>query len=616
MRMGRTLRDNCNEEQMELTVFTIVNLLSSKAEVQSMTEKIEFAKLYLRAARKASEMSALEMASSYSSRGIRLLPTDRWESQMDLTKSLYTVAARVEACLGNHDLVAKLVDEYLQIPGIPILEKIPIYMTNLCSLESQDGRFEEAIQICISILSQLGQKIPKSKFSQTAGTIGAVLKLKSIPKKLEKMDVSTLTMMTDEKLIASMEILDKMGSLCVIGSSPMLPLVVYRSLELTMKHGLSTRAPAAFSLASLLVVAIFEDTKGGTILADHATNMLERVPNKAVVESITLFRASYFVLSWTRPLNSVVKPLLHAYEVGLAYGDIESAVYSIATYVFAALFAGCRLQPLLDDCKIYLGQMKQLGRDRIYAFSAVGWQIIFNLVGSSDDHLVLTGDAMNQEDFLLQCAQPGWESNLPTFYWAQAFLYAVFGRHELGAAHALAKSKSIFANMPANPALMSLPYYMAIPLLEMARKSKQKKYMKLAKQMISKINNHAKKPNPNVQHYKVAVEGELLAIKNDTYEASSKFEKAISLATRSGLIHDSAMMNERYGEFLLRMDDPGRAVNYLVTAYTLYVEWGATKKADMLREKYHNKFPKPTTSVSFGSDGSSRGFTVATPTNF
>jgi hypothetical protein len=57
-----------------------------------------------------------------------------------------------------------------------------------------------------------------------------------------------------------------------------------------------------------------------------------------------------------------VKPLLRAYEVGLMTGDIDNAVYAIGTYVTIAIIAGRPLEGLLDDCRVYFGQMRQLGR--------------------------------------------------------------------------------------------------------------------------------------------------------------------------------------------------------------------------------------------------------------
>ena len=133
---------------------------------------------------------------------------------------------------------------------------------------------------------------------------------------------------------------------------------------------------------------------------------------------------------------------------------------------------------------------------------------------------------------------------------------------------------------------------MGISLVDSYKATKKKTYKKHAKKYMTKLNDYAKKGNPNVQHYKLALEGEMLVLKNKTTEATSRFEKAIALATRFGFIHDAALMNERYGEFLMETDAQ-RGMHHVIVAYTLYTEWGARKKAEMVRDKYPSQWAHP-----------------------
>jgi hypothetical protein len=222
--------------------------------------------------------------------------------------------------------------------------------------------------------------------------------------------------------------------------------------------------------------------------------------------------------------------------------------------------------------------------------SKLCWQAILNLMGQSEDHLTLTGEAMNEDEYLVYSSDPKNENNLVTFYFIRSFLYAIFGEHELGAANAIANAKFFFEKFPGYPPAACCPYYMGISLIETARKTKKKIYRTHAKQMVSRINTYIKKGNPNVRHYQLALEAEMLVSKGQLYKAIPKFEAAIALATRSGFIHDSALINERYGEFLMhRMADEERGLHHLGDATRLYEEWGAQKKADMLSEKYNAK---------------------------
>jgi hypothetical protein len=237
----------------------------------------------------------------------------------------------------------------------------------------------------------------------------------------------------------------------------------------------------------------------------------------------------------------------------------------------------------------------------MYIASKLCWQAILNLTGHSEDHLTLTGEAMDQDEFLVQASDPAFESNLVVFYWIRAFLYVIFGNHALGAAHAIANAKFIYDKFPCYPPAACCPYYMGISLIESWSTTKKNTFKTHAKQMVSKINAYAKKGNPNVYHYKLALEGEMLVLKGRFTEAVPKFEKAIAFSTRCGFIHDSALMNERYGEFLMhRMADEERGLYHVINAHSLYEEWGARQKACMLREKYSAKWPQPTDFISIG----------------
>jgi len=65
-------------------------------------------------------------------------------------------------------------------------------------------------------------------------------------------------MMTDSKVIIMMNILDKLGAVCFIASSPLFAVVAYRSLQLTLKHGVSESSPATFALMGSFSERLFK----------------------------------------------------------------------------------------------------------------------------------------------------------------------------------------------------------------------------------------------------------------------------------------------------------------------------------------------------------------------
>uniref|UniRef100_A0A7S2YPK4 Orc1-like AAA ATPase domain-containing protein n=1 Tax=Entomoneis paludosa TaxID=265537 RepID=A0A7S2YPK4_9STRA len=603
-KLAKYLIQNLEQEQLEASIFVVTNLCNSGATPTDAKERIQVAELNSRSAQLASAMSALDIAKEYGQSGLALLPDDKWDTHPELTKKLYAVCCRIYMNLGEFDKVEDLSSEFLGRDDIPQVEQIPVFLCRVTTLEFQEGKLTEAMDLCIAFLEKLGIKLPRSTVTILASTAGVVLSLKRVSKRISVDDILELPVVKNELTTGTMQVLDKLIGLAIMTASPMFPLLVFRAMKMTLKHGATNTSPIAFTQLGILTLAIFGDIQGSGVWASRSLTLLDRIPNPELCKSRTLFLSSFFVLPWSQPLNSMIKPLMTAYEVGLASGDIESAVYAIGTYVTIAVMAGRPLEGLWHDCRVYFGQMKQLGRERLYVNCNVQWQMIANLMGRAEDHLTLTGEAMNQDEFMVKALDPTFENNLGTFYWARAFLFAVFGSHVQGAAHAMENGLFIAKKFPAYPPAFCILYYMGISLISMFKRDNVKAHKKRAQLFLKKLEDLKKQGNPNVQHFHLGLTAEFLALKNKKLqETLSTFEKSIAVATRSGFIMDAALMNERYAEFLLGKD-PERATHHFKTAHSLYMEWGSTMKCDLLQAKYPDLMRPPVDIVIDG--GSSR----------
>lgn len=105
-------------------------------------------------------------------------------------------------------------------------------------------------------------------------------------------------------------------------------------------------------------------------------------------------------------------------------------------------------------------------------------------------------------------------------------------------------------------------------------------------------------------HFQRLLEAELWAYKGKHYLAKNDYEAGTVLAARGGFIHDAALANERYAEFLLdEMDDKESAVYKLKEAIKLYSEWGAHAKAEQLSRKYDCFLSHPPTVLTLPLSG-------------
>jgi histidine kinase len=83
------------------------------------------------------------------------------------------------------------------------------------------------------------------------------------------------------------------------------------------------------------------------------------------------------------------------------------------------------------------------------------------------------------------------------------------------------------------------------------------------------------------------------ALNGKTHEAKVKYEVAILISGRRGLIQDRALAHERFGEYYLELEDQNEANYQMHKAVELYEEWGALAKCRQLRQKYSESFRPP-----------------------
>jgi hypothetical protein len=139
----------------------------------------------------------------------------------------------------------------------------------------------------------------------------------------------------------------------------------------------------------------------------------------------------------------MLRPLLRLYEIRLETGDTKSAMWAIYHYIWIAFQTGRSLVALEADCRAYLKQMQELKRYKISSACRITWQMILNLIGHSEKRTVLTGKAMDQEEYLEVAT---WSENHHSLAMVQAHqtqLYAIFGEHELGADLAISKGSDL-----------------------------------------------------------------------------------------------------------------------------------------------------------------------------
>ena len=233
--------------------------------------------------------------------------------------------------------------------------------------------------------------------------------------------------------------------------------------------------------------------------------------------------------------------------------------------------------------------MREFKRETVYVDIRIYLEAIENLIGCSEEGNTTT--LKSEEHFLSQKDH----TVLGVFYSFKSILYLYFGEYEKGANLAIERGDTYAKGIPGHVWIMIETFARGMSLYEMARQTKKRIYKKHAKKVHKTIKSWVRQGNPNVKHYDLLFNAELAALEGNLDAAEGWYQSAIVSATRQGRLHESALASERYGDFLVNeRNDREEAKHKFNEALQRYMEWGAAKKVESLREKVQYLWEKPT----------------------
>ena len=102
----------------------------------------------------------------------------------------------------------------------------------------------------------------------------------------------------------------------------MVPLLVFKMVELTLKHGLCEYSPPAFANLGLILAGNLEDFRGAARIADYTVKMMAKVKCKNT-KARSILLLNWAVFTWSRPLQSLLKVRLITLDVAPAFENIR-----------------------------------------------------------------------------------------------------------------------------------------------------------------------------------------------------------------------------------------------------------------------------------------------------
>ncbi|MBW4446022.1 MAG: EAL domain-containing protein [Spirirestis rafaelensis WJT71-NPBG6] len=581
LKIGRLLLHNTAPEALSEKLFEIVDHLNLGSEfISDQAERDEIAKLNLRASEKAKSAMAYEAAVKYLNVGLNLLAEDSWQTQYDLTLSLYESAVYAEYLNTNYERSELLSNVVLQQVKT-VREKANVYETKI-QLYIAQNQMQASIDIGLQFLKMLGISLSKSP-----------------PSQLVIDDLYNLPPMTDPDKLVAMRILKTIWSPVHTTNSSLAPLIIFTMMELCVNYGNSSFAAFAYVLYGFLLCKTQCNLDFGYQLGKLSLKMLKQFDSSEIEGKVNLL-FNCFIRPWKEHKRNTLESLQETLKVLMETGDIEYASYAAINYCSNLLLVGDPLESVNKTYKNYISLVQSIKQDFSLHYAKIWGQLVLNLMADSRESNRLVGELFNETEMLpiLQI-----NNNLQSLFvieLAKTRLNYLFKNYTAAvkSAENAAGNKQSLSGLLAY-AEHNLYYSLSLLANYLNQEDRERKqYIKQVAANQKEMKTWAVHAPMNFQHTYDLVEAEKARVLGQVVEAMDLYERAIKGARDNGYIQEEALAYELAANFYLARGMQEFAQLYMTKAHYGYVRWGAKAKVKDLEQQYPQFFAKtPSTST-------------------
>lgn len=604
-RIGQLLLRHTLPRQRAERVFDLVNQLNlGRAICIEQSEWDELAELNLLAGQKAKAATAYQSALNYLKVGLELInqtqssliqatgATSSWERQYDMTLALYQEALEAAYLCSDFEQMEEYAAAILE-QAQSLLHKLKVYEVKMLAYIAQN-KLAEVAQTALPILTLLAVRFPREP-----GQADVDLALQEIETALAGRPAEALLelpTMTDPHRLAAMRILSIFSSTTYFNEPNLLPLIVFKQVTLSIKHGNAPESALAYANYALILCGYIGDIETGYQFGQLALKLAAKL-NIQKLAAKTLFTVNAFVYHWKEPLHDCLESLLEAYRQAIETGDLEYAARSTFVYNVYAYFGGKTLNDLLLEMNSHTEMINQLKQSHVTQVTELYEQAIQSLTGQFDDVDYLSKEVVEPEKVgSIQVAEQD-KSLIFHLYLNKSILSYLWQDYAAAIEYATI-AKTHATSVAAMFVIPICTFYDGLAHLALLREKQheeatspqdrtdQSDMLKHVVDCRRKLKRWADAAPMNHRHRYCLVEAEYARILGQDGAAREYYDEAIALAQDNQFINEAALASESAADFYLSKERPEIAQVYLQKANYGYRQWGALRKADDLEARY------------------------------
>jgi len=536
---------------------------------------IEMARINFEASKYCEERSAFVDSVSFLKRGLEFLnenENEKWSINFDLAFEMTESLAKMEFVVGNLD-ACKITNREVLFRAKSAEKEI-----NSLALEIEVGI------ACRDLDGKTSKKVLKELDIHIPRVVTPWLlfrKLRKVRKIIDKKtdeEILNIPISTDSKISTGTRLLN-----LVCGNSWVRKKVIlgaYATVlaaEASVKDGLSP-----FSSLAICQMSLVEEMLGNSDrayrLAELSLKLIEKFPCKGdgcVVHVNATLLSMYRKNILQDCLTQIPKKLDDAFEVG----DAIHVGYSVSLFIFFRFSISEHLQLLEGYIRGIHRELSFFGGSFSLMCIQPTMQMVLNLrneLEDSDDLIILTGEAMNDEDFLKQCVEE--DAYLIMRLICMMFICLIFGRYKEAEEAGCELLRTNHPLVAKTYAATPINFIFGLVMYKRYDVTKERRYIRRARKCKKFLVREEASGNLNARLLSSVLKAEELSLKSsDVLDIRKAYDAAIEILATENMPLYEAIANEYAARIFIKHGYSTEARQYFDRAKDLYKnKWGAT----------------------------------------
>jgi len=583
LRIGQVLLASMTADGLAKRLFDVANQLNRGAPLLiDRDEKARVATIDLRAGRKAKAATAYASARAYFSAGMALLDERDWNTQYELTFSLWLERAECEFLSGNVDTAEQLIGELLQ-RGASNIDQAAAYRLKV-QLHMVKGKYPQAVDDALTCLRLLGIDLlahpTREQVQAEYDTVWQNLNGRPIESLID------LPLMTDPEVQAAMQVLATLSSPAFFTDLQLFCLHLCRMVNVTLRHGICGASAHGCAEFGFILGSFFHRHSEGYRFAKLSCDLVEKLG--FIAYKAKVYHAMGTIAFWTQPVASAIEFNRAVFCSGTETGDLTFACYGIHQFVAGLLLRNDPLDAAWRESELALDLARKAKFGDAADIVVSQQRFIATMQGRTATFSTFSDAQFDEATFETQLTGDRMPI-LICWYWILKLKARFLSGDYAEALAAADKAKLLLSAVTGSIQLLDYFYYAALTvaaLYENASTDEQTGWRDLLTAHRGQLREWAENYPPTFADKHTLVLAEIARLEKRDADAIQLYEQAIHLARDHGFVQNEGLANELTAQYYLAHGLETAGYAYLRNARNCYDRWGALGKVKQLDERY------------------------------